>query len=54
MLIYTHYKLHLHFVTVCLVTQKNLQEFLKMYAGYLLDIGWAGYVDTLHCLNVLI
>jgi len=37
MLAYRHYKLHLRFDIVWLVTQNHL-EFLKMYPGYLLEI----------------
>jgi len=45
MLIYRHYKLHLRFDTVWRHV-KNL-GFKKMYPGYLLEIGYAGFVDTL-------
>ena len=32
-------------------SRKNLLEFLKIYPGYLVEIGLAGFVDTLYQLN---
>jgi len=38
MFIYRHYKLHVHFDILWLVTLKS--------SGYLQEIGYAGFVDT--------